>query len=99
MVRVNTPQYKQWHKDALLQLPWPHQPLSGPLNLKCTFYMPNYRRVDLSALYEGIQDVLVEVGMLEDDYFGVVAGHDGSRVQIDPDNPRIEVLVTKLDVE
>ena len=51
-------------------------------------------RVDLSALYEGIQDVLVELNVLTDDNYSIVASHDGSGVYIDRENPRMEIEIT-----
>lgn len=55
-------------------------------------------KVDLSALYEGIQDVLVELNVLTDDNYTIVASHDGSGVFVDRANPRMEIEITsKLD--
>lgn len=51
-------------------------------------------RVDLSALYEGIQDVLVELNVITDDNYTIVASHDGSGVFIDRENPRMEIEIT-----
>ena len=51
-------------------------------------------KVDLSALYEGIQDVLVELNVLTDDNYLIVASHDGSGVSIDRENPRMEIEIT-----
>lgn len=51
-------------------------------------------KVDLSALYEGIQDELVATNVLIDDNYLIVASHDGSGVFIDKDNPRMEIEIT-----
>jgi len=51
-------------------------------------------KVDLSALYEGIQDVLVELNVITDDNYTIVASHDGSGVFIDRENPRMEIEIT-----
>lgn len=51
-------------------------------------------KVDLSALYEGIQDVLVELNVLTDDNYTIVASHDGSGVFVDKTNPRMEITIT-----
>ena len=69
--------------------------INQPINLQCRFYMRTYGRVDLSALYEGIQDVLVECGILEDDNWHIVASHDGSGVWKDSDRPRMEITITE----
>lgn len=65
-----------------------------PINLCCKFYIKRDIIVDLSALYEGIQDVLVEVGIISDDNSRIVRSHDGSGVFIDPENPRMEIEIT-----
>lgn len=98
--KIDTPAYQEWHSSALEQLQltkFKEVNIARPVNLKCLFYMKTEGRVDLSALYEGIQDTLVEYGVLKDDYWGVVAGHDGSRVRFDKDNPRMEITITDLE--
>jgi Holliday junction resolvase RusA-like endonuclease len=100
--KIDTPVYKQWHKRALQELNRqriPAHPIKQRLNMKAVFYMPDRNRVDLSALYEGIQDVLVEVGVIADDNFKIIAGHDGSRVLIDKNNPRMEIELTPMEGE
>lgn len=99
-IKFDTPSYKQWHNDALKQLAVikkPELPIDYPVNLQCRFYMSTKGRVDLSALYEGIQDVLVEVGVLADDNSRIVTSHDGSGVAYDKQNPRIEVTINKKE--
>lgn len=62
--------------------------------------MATNQTIDMSALYEGIQDVLVEVGVLKDDSAlndPILVGHDGSRVHLDRDNPRMEVTLTRME--
>ena len=96
-VRIDTPRYKEWHKSALQQLKLdkrPSEPIDEPVNLQCKFYVRTNGRVDLSALYEGIQDVLVEIGILADDNSKIVCSHDGSGVFLDRENPRLEVTIT-----
>ena len=115
--KYNTESYKTWEKSAFEQLAIQKlkhritEPIVGPVNLRCIFYMPTARRVDLSALYEGIQDVLASkdkydkrnrltragLYILEDDNYKVVAGHDGSRVFIDRVRPRMEITITPME--
>lgn len=91
-------QYKDWLRSAAYELSLqrrPAEPISTPIILSCKFFMQSNRRVDLSALYEGIQDLLVTAGVLEDDNFKIVIGHDGSRVSKDAGDPRMEIEVLK----
>ena len=100
--KVDTPRYKEWHASALQQLlvqPRPAVPIESRVSLKCRFYVKTRGRVDLSALYEGIQDVLVEMGILSDDNYKIVASHDGSRVFYDKENPRMEIEITEVKGE
>lgn len=68
-----------------------------PVNVKCTFYMPTRRRVDLTNLLSAIDDVLVTHGVLTDDNRDIVATHNGSMVLYCKEMPRTEIEITKLD--
>ena len=85
--------YKQYERDAAWFIPKGVY-ISAPVNVKCLFYMPTRRRVDLTNLLEAIADIVVKVGLLADDDYTVVESHDGSRVLYDKDNPRTEVYIT-----
>lgn len=88
--------YREYERDSgwfLKKLP---EPISEPVNVKCIFYRPNKKRVDLTNLLEAIDDILVKYGILADDNFTILAGHDGSRVLVDKDNPRTEIEITRL---
>lgn len=95
--KIDTPSYKVWHRDAIPQinLQKPSFEIDYPINLACRFYMDTDGKVDLSALYEGIQDVLVELDVITDDNYTIVASHDGSGVYVDRENPRMEITITE----
>lgn len=57
--------YAQYEKDCLRQIHSPRQPVAA-VNLKCVYYMPNRRRVDLVNLMEATCDILVKAGVLDD---------------------------------
>lgn len=93
-------QYKQYEQSAMWFIP--HEPgktIDYRVNIKCLFYMPTRRRCDLTNLLECIDDLMVEAGLLKDDDFTVIAGHDGSRVLHDKEHPRTEVFITKMEDE
>lgn len=73
------------------------QTIDYPVNVKCIFYVPTRRRVDLTNLEESIDDILVKFGILKDDSYTILAGHDGSRVRIDKENPRTEITITPME--
>lgn len=72
-------------------------PIEEPVEVKCLFYMPTRRKVDLTNLLESIDDVLVRAGVLGDDHCGIIVSHDGSRVLYDKDNPRTEVYIADYE--
>lgn len=79
--------------------PRPKKPIECPVNVKCLFYMKTRRRVDALNLLATIDDLLVDVGILADDNSKIVVAHDGSRVLYDPNNPRVEITITKMPAD
>lgn len=92
--------YTQYEAAAGAHLcPKPQYPLDGArgaFNLRCLYYMPTHRRVDLANLLEATTDVLVKHRILADDSSDIVGGHDGSRVLYDKAHPRVEIEITEL---
>lgn len=72
---------------------------NGCYNVKCVYFMPTRRKVDLNNLLESTCDILVHYGVLEDDNSNIVHAHDGSRVRYDKQNPRVEIEITEVDGE
>lgn len=88
--------YRQYEQAARCFLPQPSDgPIDYPVNVKCVFYMPSRRKADLTNLLEAADDLLVAAGILADDNYKIVAGHDGSRCLVDKDNPRTEITITR----
>ncbi|HHX69711.1 MAG TPA: hypothetical protein GX708_16905 [Gallicola sp.] len=90
--------YKQFEKDCKYFIP-KIETIAKPVNVKYTFYRSTRQLCDLNGLIQAIDDILVKYKVLLDDNFTIVAGHDGSRVKIDKDNPRIEVEIIEVDEE
>lgn len=88
-------QYMQYERDAKHFIPRLKEPISEEVNVKCLYYMPTKRKVDLVNLLEGTCDLLVKFGVLEDDNADIVVSHDGSRVIKGDLNPRTEIYITK----
>ncbi len=87
--------YKQYEKDCKEHLPDIRKTIDYPINLKCVYYMPTRRRVDLVNLLEATCDMLVHYGILQDDKSDIVYSHDGSHVSYDKDNPRTEIEIER----
>ena len=92
--------YVQYEKDSLKQITGKHRKrLNGRYNLKAVYYMPTRHKVDLTNLLNATCDILVTAGTIEDDNSQIIAGHDGSRVKYDKENPRVEIEITELEKE
>lgn len=68
-----------------------------PVNVKCIYYMPTHRRVDLVNLEEATLDVLVKYKVLADDNSSIVVSMDGSQVFYDKELPRTEITITPIN--
>ena len=73
-----------------------YREIEEPVNIKCVYYMPTRRRVDLVNLQEATLDVLVKYGVIKDDHCGIVMSMDGSRVFYDRKSPRTEIEITPI---
>ena len=69
------------------------------INCCYLWFMKTHRVVDKTNLQEAMDDILKDAKVVTDDNCRVIAGHDGSRVYYDKDNPRVEVTITKLEDE
>ena len=89
--------YNDYAVSAAWQLrPEPKAPIDRPVNVRYLFYMKTRRKVDLVNLEEAMDDILVGRGILKDDNASIIAGHDGSRVLHDRENPRVEIEITEF---
>ena len=89
--------FVDYQEKCLWQIRAPPAPLSARVNVRCVYYMKTARRVDLANLIEATTDILVKARVLEDDNSKIVAGHDGSRVELDRENPRVEIEIEEME--
>lgn len=94
---IQSEKYKAYAAFALCQLrkQRPAEPIDYPVNVKCVYYMPTNRRVDLTNLLAATMDILVDAHVLADDNAKIVVGHDGSRVKHREAEPRVEIEITE----
>ena len=88
--------YKEYEKNCKPFLTPLH--IDYPVNIKCLYYMPTRRKVDLTNLLSATHDVLVKYQVIEDDNCKIAYSVDGSRVFYDKKNPRTVIEITKVDV-
>ena len=89
--------FEDYQTSCLWQICAPPEPISARVNVRCVYYMKTARRVDLANLIEATTDILVKARVLEDDNSKIVAAHDGSRVEIDRRNPRVEIKIEEME--
>lgn len=89
--------YREYERDAIKQITAMHKAyhVDFPCNIKCIFYRPTKVRVDLVNLLNAVDDMMVKAGVIEDDNWKIIVGHDGSRILFDKDNPRTEITITE----
>ena len=90
-------EFVDYQELCLRQIKTPQMAISEAVNVKAVYYMPNRRRVDLVNLLEATCDILVKAGVLADDCATIVAAHDGSRVLLDRQRPRVEIEITGME--
>ena len=93
--------YQAYEQACFWQLVWQSEKIKSklpkpPYNVQCVYYRDSNRRVDLGNLLAATCDILVNAGILPDDNFKVIASHDGSRVLVDKQNPRVEITITEV---
>lgn len=90
--------YLQYERDCGYFLRKIPKAIDCPVNVRYTFYRETEIRCDLSNLIASIDDILVKYGILKDDNFKIVIGHDGSRVFIDKEKPRTEITIERVEL-
>lgn len=96
-VLLPSKQYREYEKACAEFIPqMPFNTFDCPVNVKCLYYMPTRRIVDLVGLEQATLDVLVKYGILRDDNSRIVVSMDGSRVLYDRENPRTEIEIEVL---
>jgi Holliday junction resolvase RusA-like endonuclease len=97
-----TKQYRAWAKSVVDQLwvqrmkymasmigPW--QPIEEAVEVTLEFFLKDKKRYDLSNLYQGIEDALVDAQILKDD--SLIESHDRSRKHLGCIAPRVLIAI------
>lgn len=95
VIPITSAAYAEYRDDCLRQITGSvRNSIDSAINLECVYYMRTRRKVDLVNLLEATCDILVDAHVITDDNSSIVASHDGSRVEYDKDNPRVEITIT-----
>ena len=89
--------YKEFEKNCGLFLNKYQYNINFPINLKCTIYVPDRRKRDLTNLENAIADILVKYKVIEDDNYNILAGWDGSRIIYEKGREETIIEITKME--
>ena len=95
MMLIPSKQYVAYEKEVINQIGKVNGAIDYPVNMQCVYFMPTRRKVDLCNLLGATCDILVKAGVIEDDNCKIVVSHDGSAVDYDKENPRVEITFTR----
>lgn len=80
-------------------MPRPANPIREPVCVVYRFFLQANRRVRKTGLEAKADRLLKECGILHSDDFQQLVHHDGTRVLVDPQNPRTEIWIYSLKEE
>ena len=87
--------YKQFEKECGYYLMKHRYMIDYPINLKCTFIVPDRRKRDLVNLLNAIQDILVKYKVIVDDNYHIVHSIDGTRIIYEKGRSETIIEITK----
>ena len=94
---IQSNNYLQFERDCAYFLKRYAKHIEYPVTLKCTFYVPDRRKRDLTNLLNAIQDVLVKYDVIADDNYNIVESVDGSRIIYRKGKSETIVEITKIE--
>jgi Holliday junction resolvase RusA-like endonuclease len=90
--------YNQFEKDCAIFLKqYGKETIDYPVNLKCTFYVKDRKKRDLTNLENAIADILVKYKVIEDDNYNIIQSWDGCRIIYRPKQESETIIeITKI---
>ena len=73
--------------------------INTPINIKCTFYVPDKRKRDLTNLENAIADILVKYKVIEDDNYNIIQSWDGFRIIYEKGREEIIIEINQIKEE
>lgn len=93
-IHIPSNEYRKWHRDAEIQLRGIRKPdYKYTDSLSITIYPPDKRKGDLTNKAESIMDLLVDIGVLEDDNWYVIPRLQLQFGAVDKEKPRAEITI------
>ena len=92
---IQSKQYIKFERDCAYFLKKYARHIETSINLKCTFYVPDKRKRDITNLLNAIQDILVKYDVIADDNYNIVTSLDGTRIIYEKGRQETIVEITK----
>jgi Holliday junction resolvase RusA-like endonuclease len=73
--------------------------INATVNIEAHYYLDRDIASDLCNYHAALHDMLVHYHVIADDNRRIVVSTDGSRVHVDRENPRTEVIITPIKEE
>lgn len=91
--------YKNFERECGYFLKRYESNINYSVNLKCTFYVSDKRKRDLTNLENAIADILVKYKVLQDDNYNIIQSWDGSRIIYEKNREETVIEITKVEEE
>ena len=89
--------HEDWHKSAALQIKEakvkPKTPIHQTKSVHMFFHHKDNRTRDLSNMAESVADLLVDLGILQDDSWQIIPELHLASAGVDKDNPHVDVKI------
>lgn len=95
-VLLSSSRFIQWHSKAYVALKPEAKAVQTPCKITYDFYPQDLRAFDLSNAIESINDLIVDLGIIEDDRWVHLREPVPLVKGLDPQNPRVEVHLETL---
>lgn len=87
---------KSWQQEALWQLKVVKERYMGSVKIDYMFYVKDNRKRDIDNMIATVNDSLQAADIIEGDHWQVLE-IGSAKAKIDKENPRCEIIVTKLN--
>lgn len=94
LIIIPSKAYQKYERSVKEYMPPVGVPINYPVNVEAHYYIGRNSKYDLTNLHEALHDVLVKYNVLEDDNHRIIISTDGSRVSVDREFPRTEVVIS-----
>lgn len=94
---ISSKQHDDWHKQQEKALQeFANENITFPCRFIYEFTMPDNRKCDISNKIESINDLLVDIGFIEDDNWTIIKSFTARVIGVDKENAGCRIRVDEL---